>query len=300
MNKVIPCYRGTVDAWECDQMGHMNVQFYMEKGSQAFGHLQNIVNISPEFIREHKKCLCFKTLRIQYKAEVHAGSALHGLAGIRKVENETVHGFIHLFESAFSRLSAVYEFTAQYTDLISNEPLPLPTDVHKAANALADDHPDMYRPSEFKGALMPNRHLANMIESARASIDVWQCDTFDHIEMRHIVGYFSDAATHILNSVGLTREIVRERNLGSAALDYYSEFHRPIKMSAPIVLKSGLMGAEGKIFRFGHNLIDLDSNEIAVTTTVLGCYFDMSSRKSVPLPQEYVGFPKDKILNTNE
>ncbi|MEH6547372.1 MAG: thioesterase family protein, partial [Sneathiella sp.] len=95
------------------------------------------------------------------------------------------------------------------------------------------------------------------------------------------------------------REAVRERNLGSAALDYYSEFHAPIRMSSPIALRSGLMGAEGKIFRFGHNLVDLDTNEIAVTTTVLGCYFDMALRKSVALPEEFTNFPKGQLIDVN-
>ena len=63
-----------------------------------------------------------------------------------------------------------------------------------------------------------------------------------------------------------------------------------------IVLKSGLIDAEGKIFRFGHNLIDMDSGKLAVTTTVIGVYFDMTTRKSVPLPKEFTNYPKEKLL----
>jgi acyl-CoA thioester hydrolase len=296
MNKLIPCYRGAVDAWECDQMGHMNVQFYMAKVAEAFGHLQNSLGLSPEVIRQQKKGLRFKDLRIQYKAEVHAGSILHGLAGIRRIEGDNLIGFIHLFDTAFNRLSSAYEFTVVYTDLDQHTPLPLPSFLRDAADQMADNHPNMYQPAPFAGSMMPAKPLANMFESARSSVDVWECDIFKHVEMRHVIGYFSDAATHILGAVGLTREAVRDRNLGSAALDYYSEFHAPVRMSSPIALKSGLMGAEGKIFRFGHNLVNLDTNEIAVTTTVLGCYFDMTARKSVPLPEEFTSYPQDKLL----
>lgn len=296
MSKLIPCYRGAVDAWECDQMGHMNVQFYMAKGSESFGHLQHALGLSPSRIRQERKGLRFRTLRIQYKAEVHAGSVLHGLAGIRKIDGETIHGFIHLFETAYDRLSAVYEFTAAFTDYVTDQALALPSDVRETADSLADSHDEMYEPAPFSGALMPAKHLDHMHESARSSVDVWECDSFDHVEMRHVVGYFSDAATHVMAAIGLTRETVRGRNLGSAALDYYSEFHAPIKMSNPVALKSGLMGAEGKIFRFGHNLVNLDTGEIAVTTTVLGCYFDMTKRKSVPLPQEFTNVPREKLV----
>jgi len=299
MNKLIPCYRGAVDAWECDQMGHMNVQFYTSKAIQAFGHLQNSLGLTPAHIRQEKEGLRFKDVRIQYKAEVHAGSVLHGLAGIRQIEGENIKGFIQLFDTAFNRLSAAYEFTATYMDLEEHLPLALPAFLREASEKMADSHSDMYQPAPFAGSKMPEKHLDNMFESARSSVDVWECDIFNQVEMQHVIGYFSDAATHILGAVGLTRQAVRDRNLGSAALDYYSEFRAPIRMSSPIALRSGLMGAEGKIFRFGHNLVDLDTKKIAVTTTVLGCYFDMTLRKSVALPDEFTSFPKDRLLKIN-
>ncbi|MEX1035321.1 MAG: thioesterase family protein [Sneathiella sp.] len=298
MNKLIACYRGNVNAWECDQMGHMNVQFYMARGSEAFGHFQNALGLSPALIRREKKGLRFKSLRIQFKSEVHAGSVLHGICGMREVVGDILHGFIQLYDTAFDRLSAIFEFTAVYTDFVSDDVLPLPDPLRDAAESLCDEHPDIYRPAPFVGTLMPSTSLDHMFESSRSSVNVWECDIFNHIDMRYVVGYFSDAATHVIGAVGLTRAEIRRRNLGSAALDYYTEFHAPVKMSAPIVLKSGLISAERKIFRFGHNLVDLDSGKIAVTTTVVGCYFDMTLRKSVPLPEEFTNYPKEKWLAT--
>ncbi|WP_373086333.1 thioesterase family protein [Sneathiella sp.] len=296
MNKLIPGYRGTVNAWECDQMGHMNVQFYSAKCSQAFGHLQNALGLSPAQIREDKKGLTISSVRIQFKSELHAGSVLHGFCGIREVKGEVIHGFIHLFDTAFYKLSSVFEFTAHYTDLISSEALPLPAKVRKRAEDLSDEHPKMYRPAPFAGALMPPVALDHMFESGRSSVNTWECDSFGNIEMRHIIGYFSNAVIHVLKSIGLSRGPLRGQNLGSAALDYRSDFHAPLKMSVPLATRSGLIGAEGKIFRFGHNLINLDTGKIAVTTTVLGCYFDMATRKSIPLPEEFTNYPKEKLL----
>ncbi len=296
MSKLLPLYRGGVEAWECDQMRHMNVQFYMSKGSDAFAHLQNALGLPPATIRATRKGLRFKTIRTQYKSEVHVGTPLYGLGGVREVTGDLISGFIRLFNAENGNLSAVHEFTAVYTDLDTDSPLPLPDDGRAAAEGLADPHTDSFQLKPFAGALMPDRPLDHMFESARGAVDVWECDLFEHIEMRHVVGYFSDAATHIINAVGLTREIIRSRNLGSAALDYYSEFHAPIKKSTAILLKSGLIDADGKIFRFGHNLFDMDTGKLAVTTTVIGVYFDMTTRKSVILPKEFTDYPKEKLL----
>lgn len=296
MSKLVPCYRGAVDAWECDQMGHMNVQFYMSKGSEAFGHLQNTLGLNPERIRREKHGLRFKSLRTQYKAEVHAGSVVHGVAGIRKLDGDLIHGFIQIFETAYDRLSASYEFVAQYTDFVTDTVQALPSDIREAVIKLADEHTTLYKPAPFFGAMMPARPLNQMFESSRSAVDLWECDSFGYAEYRYVVGYFSDAASHIIAAVGLTRGRIRDRNLGSAALDYYTEFHAPIRKSMPVLLKSGLMQAEGKLFRFGHHLINLDNDEIVASTTVLGCYFDMTSRKSVPLPSEYSNYPAEKML----
>lgn len=298
MNKLIDSYRGAVDAWECDQMGHMNVQFYMVKASEAFGHLQNALGLDPARIRREKKDFRLKTLRIQYKSELHAGSILHGISGIRRVEGNILTGFTHLWDTAFDKLSAVYEFSAEFTDLIDDKAADLPEDIADKARSLADDHPDLFAPSPIKSILMPRRDMDHMFDSSRTAVNVWECDMFDHMELRHIVGRFSDAASHAMAAVGLTRESVKARNLGSAALDYYSEFHAPIKRSRPIVLRSGILEAKGKIFSFGHNLINLDTDEIAVTTTVLGCYFDMEKRKSVSLPEEFQNYPHEKLLKS--
>ena len=35
MKKTLLCYRGSVEAWEIDHMGHMNVQFYVKKAMHA-------------------------------------------------------------------------------------------------------------------------------------------------------------------------------------------------------------------------------------------------------------------------
>ena len=40
MSDLFACYRGCTNVWECDEMGHMNVRFYLGKahqGLQQFG-----------------------------------------------------------------------------------------------------------------------------------------------------------------------------------------------------------------------------------------------------------------------
>ena len=295
-SKLIPGFRGAVETWECDQMLHMNVQFYMSKASASFAHLQNALGLSPARIRDDKRALCFQSLRIQYKSEMRMGECMHGFSGIRSVSDDVISGFIHLFDSRKNILSGVYEFTARYADLVSGEILPLPAFVREKADALVDDHSDQYVPAPMKCMIMPAKHMDHMFETSRSAVDVWECDADSNMEMQPIVGRFSDAAGHVMGHVGMTREMQKERNLGSAALDYYTEFHSPIKVATSLILKSALLDRKPKNFIFGHIMIDADTNKIVSNTTVLGCYFDMTARKSVLLPPEYMNIPEEQLL----
>lgn len=295
-SKLIPSYRGAVEAWECDQMDHMNVQFYSEKASAALSHLFNAVKLSPSRIRAEAKSLRYKNLRIQYKAELRGGALMEAVSGIREVSQDRLKGFTNIYNVITGQLSCNQEFELIYQDLESGERLQLPADVIDAATELLDPHEGEYQPSPIKTVIIPTKPLDHMFETNRSAVDVWECDAFGNIETRHIVARFSDAASHIMAHVGIDRQTFKDRNLGSAALDYYMEFNKPIKRSTSLVLKSGLLDRQEKIFAFGHQLIDCDTGDVMNNTTVLGCYFDMTARKSVPLPPEYKSIPDEQLL----
>jgi acyl-CoA thioester hydrolase len=295
-DKLIPSYRGAVEAWECDQMDHMNVQFYTTKASAGLSHLLNALGLDPARIRADAKSLRYKNLRIQYKAEMRLGGLMYGLSGIRAVEGQDIKGFFNLYNSQTNTLSCNQEFTLRYEDLLTGEFLDMPADVLQRARELAASHEDQYEPAPMKCAVMPTKPMQHMFETNRTAVDKWECDAYKNIEYRHVIGRFSDAASHIMSNVGITRTMQRARNLGSAALDYYVEFNAPVRMADSIVLKSGLLDRSTKTFVFGHHMVNCDTDEIVNNTTVLGCYFDMTARKAVTLPQEFQDVAAEKLL----
>ncbi|WP_169567367.1 thioesterase family protein [Sneathiella limimaris] len=295
-DKLIPGYRGAVESWECDQMKHMNVQFYSSRASTSLAHLLNAIGLKPARIREERKSLRYRDLRIQYMSEMHVGAIMYGVSGIRKVDNGEIKAFTHLFDGSNDKLSSISEFHLIYEDLDTGERLEIPSDVLESAKRLEDEHEGLYEPAPMRSVLLPAKPMDHMFETNRSAVDVWECDAYNNIEVRNVIARFSDAASHIMSSVGITRAMQRERNLGSAALDYYTEFNRPIRMADSLVLKSGLLDRMPKNFVFGHHLINCDTGEVVNCTTVLGCYFDMSLRKAVELPEEYRNVPEERLL----
>ena len=73
---MIETYRGAVYPWHCDQMGHMNVMWYVGKFDEATRHLFNAIGITPAFVRENKRGMAAVEQTIQYKRELLAGDVV--------------------------------------------------------------------------------------------------------------------------------------------------------------------------------------------------------------------------------
>ena len=41
MTEFLDTFRGSVNTWECDEVGHMNVQFYVARASDAAFYLRH-------------------------------------------------------------------------------------------------------------------------------------------------------------------------------------------------------------------------------------------------------------------
>ena len=55
MNRSFITYRGAVYPWHCDQMGHMNVMWYVGKFDEGTWNLFSRVGLTPSFFREHDR-----------------------------------------------------------------------------------------------------------------------------------------------------------------------------------------------------------------------------------------------------
>ena len=63
-------YKGTVFPWHCDEMGHMNVMWYVGKFDEATRHFFHELGITPAFVRETRRGMAAVEQTIQYKREL--------------------------------------------------------------------------------------------------------------------------------------------------------------------------------------------------------------------------------------
>ena len=50
---LVPCYRGCVNAWECDENDHLNVRFYLSKANQGLPFALEAIGMPPSVLQRN-------------------------------------------------------------------------------------------------------------------------------------------------------------------------------------------------------------------------------------------------------
>ncbi|QPP10899.1 acyl-CoA thioesterase [Streptomyces bathyalis] len=119
-------YRGTVYPWHCDQMGHMNVMWYVGKFDEATWQLFASFGITPQYLRTSGRGMVAVDQRISYRRELLAGDVIVVRSAVLEVR-EKVLRFCHRMENAVSgEVAAVTVLTGVHFDTELRRSCPFP------------------------------------------------------------------------------------------------------------------------------------------------------------------------------
>ena len=92
----IEVYRGNVNTWECDEMGHMNVRFYVAKCEEAIAIFLAELGLPPaELKRRHLRALSMD-YHMRFLAELHPGAGVFAHACVLEASPTHLRLFIDL------------------------------------------------------------------------------------------------------------------------------------------------------------------------------------------------------------
>lgn len=275
--------RGVVNAWECDQWGHLNVQFYLAKASDALAVMAAQSGLKPSQERQSGLGLLPVSDRILFKRELRAGDIYTFRSGIRAIE---VHGALAVASTLINldtgAEAATFETQLRWAELDSGELLPCPDEVRLAASAVWIAQAPPPRPAAHAH---PTDHGSDhLLLTYRGSVESWECDARGMAPPRAHIARFAECVNHLFLAMGVSKSDMRERRLGSAALDYDIDYRRPMRVGQAVEVRSGVLAAGEKVFHFFHRLIDSASGEVLTSIVVAALFFDLDARKSVPIP----------------
>ena len=133
---MIETYRGAVYPWHCDQMGHMNVMWYVGKFDEATWNLFAAIGVTTAWMRENMRGMAAVQQDITYKRELIAGDTVAVRSTLLEVR-EKVAKFVHEVRHAQSgEIAAICVLTGVSIDAQTRKSVAFPADIVERARGL--------------------------------------------------------------------------------------------------------------------------------------------------------------------
>lgn len=288
----VEVWGGAVNTWECDRMGHMNVRFYVSKAMEGLAGLAAELGMARVFAPGSSATLMVREQHIRFLREAHPGAWLSMTGGVLAMGETDARLLLVLFhptgEPCASLQTTVEHVTAD------GRPFPWPQRIRERAAALAQPLPDYAAPRSI--ALEPVETTASLARAealglrnaARGVVEADQCDAFGRMRVEMFMAKLSDGISRVFAGEGpqYRPEGLSDDQIGGAALEYRLVYFDWPRAGERYWLRSGLAGADERVRRLIHWLLDPDTGRPWGVAEAIAVSLDLTARKVIKLPPE--------------
>lgn len=291
MSEMIEVARSSVQTWECDQMGHMNVQFYVEKAGAGLAALSLALGLGPRAARGEGARLFVRDHHVRFLREQRPGAPFFIRAGVLETRDFGLRVYEEMVNTVSGEPAASFIAEVEWLDEETREVKPLPAKAKAAAKNLVVELPlhgsprglEIYEPRP--APKLKEADAMGMVRTWQGEIETPQCDGQGFLTIRHFMGIVSDGIPNLLaQTSGADRS--RTPTVGGAALEYRFVYRRHPRVGDVLTLRSGLKQVGPKTYTWCHWLFDLETGEAIATAEAVAIALDLTTRKAIPIPEE--------------
>src|SRR4029453_3923225 len=124
------------------------------------------------------------------------------------------------------------------------------------------------------------------VETYRATVAPADCDHLGHMNVQDCFADVSDGKFAIMVRLGLGPEEIRRRQISFAVVRAETDFHRELRPGDVMSLESPVLTLGEKSATFHHQLKDVATGDIAMSTAFKCVLLDLEKRKATPIPED--------------
>ena len=280
-------YKNSVQLHEIDNLGHMNVQYYLKHCLDSCILNFKINNLISNNSNKEESFVLEK-VNIRYLNEQRLGAPFSINFYISKIENDKILILQEMENLETKKISSTFILSfkiRKQIKMIKN----------KFENFLMD-YPNKFKiaPSyaEIRGLLNINKlklsyeklldypKIFNTFCGIAKNKDSNNSDTLDAADYMGIV------SASVPNLLMMSNHSISKTNIGGAAVEYEFYFNEFVKTGTCIKLLSGLRNIKNKTYTWSHWLIDIDKEKILAEANAVIVTMDLKKRKSVQIPNK--------------
>lgn len=294
---MLEVYRGSINTWECDEMGHMNVRFYVAKMMEGLAEFAHAAGLSHAFRAGARSTLVPRDQHIRFIREAHAGKPFAMKACVLDVTDSSLLLYQQI-DHATGDPCAAYRTWIDHIDIGSGIAFPWSDDTRAEFEKLKGVAPPENAPRSLDLSVAP-RPMATIKDAdkidapviGRGVVQPQHCDLSGHMMPEMFLGRVSDSIGHLLRpwrdqvaaEARARGETVR---MGGAVLEYRLVYRRWPRPGDRFVIRSGRGFQKEKTHSFVHWILDPDSGEAWATTEAVAVSLNLETRKIMPASPE--------------
>jgi len=292
LSGIYSAFKDLVRLEDCDQMSHMNVQFYFGKHAEAIKCLFNKINsyssdkINYKILNE--RCI--------FSREVHLNSVLEIIFKVKSIKNGELVFLSKVYSVDHENVAAYFETTISLSldekieKIITNL---FTLDCTTFLNEL--DFLDLRPLTDNR---LPKLYSEDAFISCKKAVNTWDLNHELTGSSEFKIGCVSDAATHLFTYCGADFNWRNEYNIGSAALDYSVRYYKDTPLGMAVTMYTNFTKIGNKSLKFIHHMVDDSTGEVIMDIEIVAVLFDLKKRKSIVVP-EYFRAKASKLLIDN-
>lgn len=109
-------------------------------------------------------------------------------------------------------------------------------------------------------------------------------DAMGHMNIRHYMGIFDDAAWIFFPTFGMDEAYYESTSGGAFALEHHVRYLAEVHAGQTVSVYTRMIGRTAKRFHFMHFMINETAEKLAATLEVVGSHADLKARRTSPLP----------------
>ena len=296
----------SVETWECDAMGHLNVQFYVARAEEGLGAILARLGYGPSRQRQQQIAIRTRSLHIRFHRELRPGAAYRLFGGV-VVDGNTSNGpsaghfdasgalcfYQEIRKRTDESVAATFIHTVELIDPLTRQP-PEPSLLqglllHPALSLEAVPLIGAPRGLEvgelFEQPTVADAERLGLPTIYRGPARPGDCDETGFVTPTAFMGYLSAGIPSLIYDLR-GRDRSSKDSHGGAALEYHFHFRRPARKGDLIRVMSGLKGVGAKTQNFCHWILDDETGEAFATAEAIAVALDLKARKAVAFSDE--------------
>lgn len=286
-----PLYQGSANTWECDDGGHLNVRFHLERAISGLAHMARALDMPRAFTAAAGSTLVPLEVHIRFLKEARPGAPLSMHGGVVELGESDATLCLDM-RHADGAPGSCFTFRVAHVETRGFRAFPWSQRARAAAAQLACALPDHAKPRSIDVKAKPadvSRQSAIDAGATRIGgtmVSPDQCDAFGRMRAEHFIGRISDSVPNLLAQWRNDTAAEAGAAPAGAVVETRIVFRRFPRAGELIEVHSGVADVGEKTLRLVHWIVDPESGAAWASMEAVALTFDIATRKAIaPCPE---------------